>query len=161
MVTIGDFEGKHEIAKNDFTQPKILSYIQDYEQYYAVKLLGVELYDLWVIDPSVIPFDAITNPFNFQSNCGKIYQSKGIRYMLTGFIYFNYVTDLRTQQTLGGAVSKANENSGVATHVQSLAWQRYNESVYTYEAIQAFIRENKVDYPTFRGEELEVANPYF
>jgi len=161
MVTVGDFIGKYESAVNDFTQAKILLYIQKYEKHYALKLLGVDLYNLWVVNPLIPPFDAITNPFVFQSSCGTIHESIGIKDMLTGFIYFHLVNDIRSQQTLGGSVSKANENSMQNTSIQSGAWERFNSSVYTYEAIQAFICEHLTDYPTFKGVEQDIIIPYF
>lgn len=161
MVTAGDFIGKFEVAVNDITQPNLLIYIDRYEEYFATVLFGKELYDLWAVDPDAVPYNALTEPFIFQSSCGVVHQSKGIRDMLTGFIYFNYTRDIRTQQSLGGAVAKANENSMTSTSAQSFNWQRWNESITTFYAIQSYIRENIDLYPTFKGQELDLIIPYF
>ena len=161
MVLVSDFVGKHQVAVNDFTTPQLTAYIDRYEQRYLIELFGQDLFNLWVIDPLVAPYYLLTNAFSFQSNCGKVYHSTGIKDMLTGFIYFHYVTDLVARQSVGGAVVKANENSSSASGVQSLAWQRHLESNTTYIAIQEQIKDNLVDYPTFRGVKQKDVIPYF
>jgi len=161
MVVIGDFTGKYEVAVNDITQTKLLSYITRYEEFYTVMLLGKELYDLWVVDPDAPPFDTITPAMIFQDSNGVVYDSKGIRDMLTGFIYFEYTKDVRTQQTLGGAVAKSNENSVDTSTAESFIWQRYNDSLDTFNAIQVFIDENSEDFPTYKGSKLGYLIPFF
>lgn len=161
MVLVSDFVGKHQVAVNDFTLPKLMAYIDRYEQRYLIELFGQDLYDLWVIDPLVAPYDLLTNPFTFQSSCGTIYHSTGVKDMLLGFIYFDYVTDLNVSQSVGGAVLKANENSNKSTGTESLAWQRHIESVTTFKAIQERIKDNLEDYPTFKGVEKMDVIPFF
>lgn len=161
IITTSDFVGKHELTINTFTTAKLQSYIDRYENEYISKLLGVELKDLYLVDINASPYDSITNPFILQSSCGKIYDSKGIKSMLLGFIYFDYTRDILTSQTITGAVRAQNENSDSPSVFESLSWQRFNEAVITYEAIQWYICENLTDYPTFKGVEQKPINPYF
>jgi hypothetical protein len=163
MITINnvDFKGKFELTLGEFTSQKLTDYIGRYQNEFTIELLGVELYDLYVANSGNPEFVIIEDPLIFQSNCGKIYKSLGMKDMLLGFIYFMYGRDLPTQQTVTGAVKQSNENSMPPSNVNALLWQRYNESVQSYEAIQAYIRENIDTYPTFRGMRNQAIIPYF
>jgi hypothetical protein len=163
MITINnvDFKGKFELTLGEFTSQKLTDYIGRYQNEFTIELLGVELYDLYVANSGNPEFVIIEEPLIFQSNCGKIYKSLGMKDMLLGFIYFMYGRDLPTQQTVTGAVKQSNENSMPPSNVNALLWQRYNESVQSYEAIQAYIRENIDTYPTFRGMRNQAIIPYF
>jgi len=163
MITINnvDFNGKFELTLGEFTSQKLTDYIARYQNEFTIELLGVELYDLYVANSSNPEFVIIEDPLIFQSNCGKIYKSLGMKDMLMGFIFFMYGRDLPTQQTVTGAVKQSSENSMHPSNVNALLWQRYNESVTSYEAIQAYIRENSDVYPTFRGVKNESIIPYF
>lgn len=163
MITINnvDFKGKFELTLGEFTSQKLTDYIGRYQNEFTIELLGVELYDLYVANSGNPEFVIIEKPLIFQSNCGKIYKSLGMKDMLLGFIYFMYGRDLPTQQTVTGAVKQSNENSMPPSNVNALLWQRYNESVQSYEAIQAYIRENIDTYPTFRGMRNQAIIPYF
>lgn len=163
MITINnvDFKGKFELTLGEFTSQKLTDYIGRYQNEFTIELLGVELYDLYVANSGNPEFVIIEDPLIFQSNCGKIYKSLGMKDMLLGFIYFMYGRDLPTQQTVTGAVKQSNENSMPPSNVNALLWQRYNESVQSYEAIQSYIRENIDTYPTFRGMRNQAIIPYF
>ena len=63
--------------------------------------------------------------------------------MLKGFIYWEYVRDLLNQQTPYGGVKQMSENSVVVDTPHSLFWERYNESIKTYQAIQEYIYINQ------------------
>jgi hypothetical protein len=163
MITINntDFYGKFELTIGEFTGQKLTDYINRYQNEFTIELLGVELYDLYLANSTDPEFVIIEDPLIFQSNCGKIYKSQGMKDMLKGFIFFMYGRDLPTQQTVTGAVKQSSENSMHPSNVNALLWQRYNESVTSYEAIQAYIRENSDVYPTFRGMKNESIIPYF
>lgn len=163
MITINnvDFNGKFELTIGEFTGQKLTDYIARYQNEFTIELLGVELYDLYVANSSDPEFVIIEDPLVFQSSCGKIYKSLGMKDMLLGFIYFMYGRDLPSQQTITGAVKQSSENSIYPSNVSALLWQRYNESIESYEAIQAYICENISTYPTFRGIKNEAIIPYF
>jgi len=163
MITITpiDFVGRFETHISEFSETKMQSYIDDKAIIIVNELMGVDLFNLW--NGSALPiYEALTNPFIMQDNCGNIYESKGIKEMLLGFIYFFYHRDIMTQQSINGAVVNANENSDKATFENSMIWKRYNDSVVTYNAIQRYIEQNKVDYPTYKGiPSAGVIIPYF
>jgi hypothetical protein len=162
MVATSDFIGKFQVTVNEFTVSKLQLYIDRYEENYLRELLGLELYDLYIATPLDPLFVAIESPFVFQSTCdNQIYESQGMKDMLTGFIFFMYTRDLYSSQSIVGTVKQSNENSTIPTNVSALLWQRYNESILSYDAIQQYIRENLTDYPTFKGVEKDAIIPYF
>jgi hypothetical protein len=163
MITINntDFTGKFELTIGEFTSQKLTDYIARYQNEFTIEMLGVELYDLYVANSANPEFVLLEDPLIFQSYNDKIYKSLGMKDMLMGFIFFMYGRDLPTQQTVTGAVKQSSENSMHSNNVSSLLWQRYNESVTSYDAIQAFILENSSDYPTFRGITNQPIIPYF
>jgi 16S rRNA C1402 N4-methylase RsmH len=68
---------------------------------------------------------------------------------LLGLIYFQYVKDNKTKQTMNGAVSQQTEVSTPSDN--TFLYQRYNDAVRTYQAIQIYINDNIDIYPTFAG----------
>lgn len=151
FTTVSDYVNKFEIHTNGVNTTKLTDYITRYEASYLVDLFGVELYNSWradidggVPDPlNLFLFD----PFYYQDCI--ILKSRGIKDMLLGFIYFEFLKDLKTQQTISGGVKIKGENSTKAgyTNVQ----QRYNESIDTYDAIRDYCIIKCSDYPTFLG----------
>jgi hypothetical protein len=157
MATIlyTDFIGKFEQTVNQYTEDKLTAYIERYQTIYLIEMLGKELYDLYVqglIDEDPI-YQFIENDFIEQSSCGEILNSRGIKDMLLGFIYFEYQRDAKTQQTINSAVKMKGENSERAGNYNTNIFGRYNESIDTYKAIQQYCMDNYSDYPTFKGIE--------
>ena len=163
-ITTTDFIGKFEVTTNEFTSTNLVEYISRYQKLLTVELLGVELFDLYEANPTDPEFVLIENPLTFQTDNGMIYESLGLKNMLVGFIYFMYTRDLYSRPSIVGVVKPSNENSTTPTNVSALLWQRYNESVNSYEAIQEYIKENDSVYTTFatfRGVQKDVIIPYF
>ena len=161
MIVVAEFRGKFELAINNNTTSKIQSYIDRYEDIHLIELLGKELYDLFIANPADPEFLAISEPFTFQSDCGKVWQSQGMKSMLLGFVYFMYTRDNKTTQTTAGVVKLKADLSSVPSNMSTMNWQRYNESVDTYDAIQAYILDNESDYPTFKGVNKQYIIPNF
>lgn len=163
MVTIstGSFVGKFEVSINVFTTPKLQQYIDRYSTKYLYDMLGEELFLLWNAGAGTPIYDKLTNPFIFQSRCGKVYESKGIEDMLLGLIYWHYVTDITTKQSINGGIKNSNENSKDASFVLANVHDRYYESLLTYRAIQAWVIDNSIDYPLFNGNCIDMVIPYF
>ena len=156
LIIAVDFTGKYEVHISQFTADKLQEYIDRYETSILNKLLGVELYNLFIaniVSPTPLPiYNKIFLPFIEQTDCGEILESKGMKDLLTGMIYFYYVRDQYTQMSTLGAVKNKGENSESTTYVMSGLNARWNEAVETYDAIQRYIELNKsVDYPTFKG----------
>ena len=101
FVTSSEFNNKFELSVGMYSDDKIQAYIDRYEESYLVQLLGVELYNLFIADldvsnvPQASRFVKIFNPFNEQV-AFSLMMSKGIKDMLMGFIYFEYLKDLIT-----------------------------------------------------------------
>lgn len=163
-VNSTDFVGKFEIHQGMYDTSNINAYIQKYELRYLVEMLGVELYNLYYADantnPNKIPADPlflyIYNPFQYQNGMEywTLLYSYGIKEMLLGFIYFEFMKDFITASTLAGVVTQKSENSeGAITTI----YGKYNDAVKTYRAIQTYILYNSGSYPKFRGQAKQYA----
>ena len=74
--------------------------------------------------------------------------------MLKGFIYYHYLLDDPLKSTTVGVVVQKNETSD-NVGMNGITNSRYNESVDTFKAIQSYINDNSVSYPTYNGQELK------
>lgn len=162
LVAFTDFVGKYELSINEENEPKIQLYIDRLENLLLNELFGVDLFTLW--DGSANPiYTTLTTPFMFQDeNCmGKIWESKGIVDMLTGFIYWEYSKDAYTQQTIDGAQKNTGENSLNSTFIMANLQGRYADALNTYEAIQAYIKKGSDVYPEFKEVQKHIVIPFF
>ena len=154
FVTINDFTGKFALSTGMYANTNIQSYIDRYEDIYLTELLGVKLYDLFIADlvsnvPVTAKYTKIFNAFKEELDI-RLIISKGMKDMLVGFIYFEYMKDSITQTTPIGVVKQSTENSTpISAHTP--IYLRYNESVKNYRAIQDYIMQNLSTYPLFRG----------
>jgi hypothetical protein len=156
IVSIQDFTGKYQVSTGMYDQARLQDYINRYEPRYLKQLFGVSLYNDFQSDllnnvPQSPNFLILFNPlsedmgYNFYYFNG-IYEgvnqidSEGIKEMLKGFIYFEYVKDLSNQITPIGLVKPDNENSTVANTLFSMMYTRYNEAIRSYNSIRDFIR---------------------
>ncbi len=146
-----DFVNKFEIHTMGANDTKLQAYIDMYEVDYLVDLFGVELYELFIANPNDVIYSRLLDPILFQTNCGKIYNSKGIKDMLLGFVFFEFQRDSRVQQTINSAVKIKSNVSERADVLSMNLYGRFNESIETYKAIQEYLQENSTDYPTFMG----------
>ena len=156
ILSIQDFTDKYQVSTGMYDQAKLQDYIKRYEPRYLKELFGITLYNDFQSDllnnvPQSPNFLVLFNPlsedmgYNFYYFNG-IYEgvnqldSEGIREMLKGFIYFEYVKDLSNQITPIGLVKPDNENSTVANTLFSMMYTRYNEAIRSYNSIRDFIR---------------------
>ena len=160
LVNLLSFSGKYELSITEENGGKIQSYIDRLEVDLLNELLGVELYDLYIgsLDPI---YTKLTGKFTFQDECSKIWISKGILDMLTGFIYFEYSRDAYTQQTIDGAQKNTGENSVNSSFVMSNLHGRYADALSSYETIQHYIKQNLLVYPEFNGVKKYPFIPFF
>jgi hypothetical protein len=145
---------KFELPIGLYSTQKIDKYIERYEKDYLMELLGVELCNLLLEDvsgqvPTTEKYLKIYEPFYEQISFTYM-NSKGMKDMLMGFIYFQYTKDLITQITPVGVVKPQEQNSKVIT-AHTPIYLKYNESIKTYNAIQEYILFNMSDYPEFKG----------
>jgi hypothetical protein len=149
IVQIDDFVGKYELHTGMYDQAKLQEYINTYETRYLVELFGEKLYNEFISDltPSNVPrspnFQFVFNSFYQNINLHTIIQSDGIKTMLKGFIYFEYMKDTTNQVTPNGMVIPSNENSTTASTLYSMMYARYNEAIRSFKAIQTRIMINQ------------------
>jgi len=159
IVLLTNFVGKYELSITEESGLKIQQYIDRLEVGFLRELFGLELYNLW--NGSALPiYTDLTVPLVFQE-CGKIWESKGIIDMLTGFIYFEYSRDAYTQQTIDGAQKNEGENSLNSSFTMANLQGRYSDALTSYEAIQEFVCKNSVTYPSYKGVKKYPFIPFF
>lgn len=159
ILTIADFgTGKFELSTGMYDLAKIQEYIDKYEKKYLLHLLGAELYAEFNADliagggyPTEQRFIDIWEPFEIDYSL-EIIISEGIKEMLRGFIYFEYVKDLENQITPAGMVKPMPENSENPGTLFSLMYTRYNDGCKTYKSIQKRICIYRSDYVKFNGK---------
>jgi hypothetical protein len=162
IVQLTDFNtGKYKLAVNRFTTADVTTFIEQREREYLIRLLGAELYALFIADLTGTPsepqgarfvaiFDA--NAWDYDTNEPLI--SDGIVEMLKGIIFYHYVKDNNAYHTITGLVSNNNENSTPETKDKGMQYitQLYSNALETYSAIQRYISENSSTYPEFNGK---------
>jgi len=159
IVINSEFVGKYALNLNQYNIDKIDSYIEKYEKYYFSNMLGAELYALFIADldvnnvPQTTIYENIFNSFIRDYN-STVSTSNGIKEMLLGFIFYHITSDMVVNQTSIGGTKAKNENSTVMGKNASIT-TRFNEAVDTYKAIQCYILDNSVDYPTFNGQPIK------
>jgi len=163
ILTISDFpKGKYELHTGMYDQARIEDYIERYETRYLVQLFGKALYDEFITDlnagggtPTEARFLKLWEPL-FIDCPGRhgVIQSEGIKEMLKGFIYYEYVQDLINQMSSIGNVVPVGENSEKATTLYNTMFARYNEAVKSWRTIQYEICfENPSEYHNFSGNQ--------
>ena len=78
--------------------------------------------------------------------------SNGIKEMLLGFIYFEFVKTQSVHNTTTGNVIAQNEVSVQADWNSTEVYNNYNEAINSYRAIQIYINENSSIYPEYNGK---------
>lgn len=151
IVVKTDFKGEYNVSKTCYDQ--LSFYIEKYEKYYLLKLLGAELYDLFIADltvtdpqvPQTQRFIDVFDAFNIdESNC--VVQSEGIRVMLTQFIYFHYVRENQVENTANGTVGNNTELGTPKPYFGNIV-QVYNQAIDNSSTIQWYIYDNNSTYP--------------
>lgn len=154
-----DFDsGRYEIPTNTFQEESLEDYIDMVESTYLPQLFGVELYDLFITDltgtpsvPQSARFLQIFNAFNDQTD-GCLTQSKGMKVMLQGFVYYLYPRDRVTRITTDGIKVTTGENSDNITGIGHSLTSRYNDGIEAFQAIQKYMCTIDPDtYPEFEG----------
>jgi len=163
-ITYADFgKGKYELHKGMYEQQKINQYIDKYEKSYLIKLLGVDLFNLFVADLDPVTFKPVTpiylalyDSFEYDDSCN-IVISEGMIDVIKGFVYFQYLKDQTNQVWVSGSVQPVGENSDNVSTLNMMIYTRYNDSIRSYKAIQQYICDNLNDYTDFNGKSLKTA----
>lgn len=184
ILETADFSqrGKYYIPFNQNlcgSEEELQAYIDRYEKRYLIDLLGCDLAELFIADLfGGVPQDPIyqaiyeeicvdlTEGFNsiYYGTCGckpKRIISRGMKSMLMGFIFFEFMRDQPFQKGNTGVTVGMAENSEYAPFSKWGIDQYYNESISDYQNIQYFIYENQEDYSQFNGVKKEIATTLF
>lgn len=155
-----DYKGSVRISQNGLDKSILQDYLTEKESEYLRELLGCELYDLYVADsvdgvPQNTPYTTIFNPLCLPSGDCKQGRSRGIKDMLIGFMYFEYVRD---QHQINSSIG-VSKSIGVASELlnpdNTMVKRIYNKSIIDYQVIQYYICQNIGDFPTYNGVKKE------
>lgn len=154
ITSTSDYIGQYTINLNKHNVNNVQACIDSVEELALLELFGVDFKDIvlqGVVDLDPI-YEQLYNPFVFQDSCDRIWQSKGVKEMLLGFVYFEWFATHSVAVVLDGQRENESENSKVASSLRANNEKRYNDAVKTYRAIQAYINENLDIYPEFKGQ---------
>jgi hypothetical protein len=158
LIDTDDFVGKWSIATDDYTDDHLNDYINTYEKRFLVFLLGSELFDLFQADlvaqvPQTARFISIFNEFYIDDgSC--VFVSEGMKKMLLGMVYFQYVRDQSLKNTVSGTVRNQAELATQQPAFNSVV-QRWNQSTDTFQNIQWYICDNSTTYPEYNGQLIQ------
>tara|TARA_R110001606_G_scaffold85719_6_gene194308 strand:- start:1523 stop:2029 length:507 start_codon:yes stop_codon:yes gene_type:complete len=159
FLTIDDFNfGKYELGRGSYDVTRLQDYINSFEQRYLTDMLGADLYAEFKADvilgtgyPTEVRFQKIFDAFSIDHHW-TILHSGGIIEMLKGFIYYEYTKDQIVAMTNIGNVRPVGENSEIPSTLYTQIYNRYNEGIRSYRAVQCYILDNKVDYDGYNGQ---------
>ncbi len=152
LVQTTDFVGEYKVSQSIYDS--LTKYIEKYEEYYLIRLMGVDLYNLFVADltvttpqqPQTQRFLDIYNPFNLdEGRCIK--SSEGMVKTLVQLIYFHYVRDINYEQTDSGVMRTTSEVSNILAYQGYNLLEAYNDGVKNYKEIQWYICDKSDVYP--------------
>ena len=191
LIDTEDFQNEEEYGKYYIpfntnlcgSEEQLKGYIKRYEEDYIYQLLGVQLGTLFIADlvnqvPQSPIYQAIYNPIkkdlpnnniyiNYSYKCGcqnHMILTQGMKSMLMGFIFFEYMRDQPYFKDLTGVNKKKSENSNRASFGEWGIDQFYNESISDYQQTQYYILIEKNDngiYQEFNGKHKEIATTLF
>jgi hypothetical protein len=160
LINTTDFVGKYAIAQNSFS--KLGQFITDYETNYLYDLLGKTLADAFIATvsnnlPVGASYLAIYNVIELDLGY-RIERNEGMKNMLLGFIYFEFMRKDPIKSTIAGQSLNSIEN-GVPVIDSWGMTSIYNSSVNNYQIIQYYINQNLTDYPNYKGQYKGLGSP--
>ena len=157
IVKPSEFTGFYKDSQNSYSKAELQLFIDKFEKLYLCRLLGADLYEDFINDlvdgvPQSQKYVDIFNAFcKSEGRC--LYQSEGMKEMLKGFIYYEYVTTQNFQNTIAGTQRNESDNATQVsvTNLYRNSEQRFNLGVETYRSIQWLICE---DYDTYFNDTI-------
>ena len=152
-------EGEFSIPQNQYT--KLDKFISKYEEYYLLRMLGLDLYNTFKADltpttpqiPITLIYTTIFNKLSFEEgNC--LYISEGIKEMLIQFVYYHFMLESEYKKTISGVVKQESELATNQKYEGFNLISSHNNGVKNYNIIQNYINFNSDIYPTFKGVNL-------
>jgi len=160
IINTTDFVGIHKIAQTSFTELDL--FITRFEEKYLIEVLGFELFTLFKANltagvPTNPIYIAIFNAIRMDDgNC--VYQNNGMKSMILGFVWFEYMATQKFKQTASGTVANQIDVAQNLSFDDMGGYKNYNDSVNDANVIQWYINKNLSDYPTFAGQKQEIAH---
>jgi len=153
-----DFTGFYQLALNQYAVDQIQGFIDEFERPALNDLLGAELSQILIDDSgSGEPVDEdllkIFNPFDLDLNCETVH-SGGIKKYLLGIVFYKFVHTNRLKPSINGGLAKRKVEASEIVNYRPESTSRYNQSIDTGRAIQAYIMENMDKYESFKGKRL-------
>jgi hypothetical protein len=149
FVTPTDFKtGRNAVAQNIHNVDNLQQYIDDIEKTVVYELFGVTMGGAIYNDPLLFP--ELQEPF-FEEIEDVFTESKGLKHVLTGIIFFLYERDRVVKSTNTGAKSTKGSVGEQHGFNSFDSYTRYNNSITSYEAIQKKCMSDKLAYPDFKG----------
>ena len=153
LISSDDFKGRFAIPQSTVQVGKLDAFINDTEENYLNDLMGAILYADFksnLTNPGPPPttatnkskptnagYLAIYNSFNADYG-SKLYRSKGMVAMLLGFIFFDYMRQVKFKTTEKGIIVNG-VDTGNPVVIGNL-YSYLNDATETYQAIQTYIQ---------------------
>lgn len=177
LLTVADFVTYFSIPVSVAreTEADLQVYINRFEKYYIVKLLGATLGELFIADLAnasqedrfvVIedefyldnPNSCYSDYFGYYYTEGSVIISRGMADMLKGFIFYEYVSANQAKLSQNGVTVSVDEGGTIQSPQNGyrFAEKKFNECLQTFRAIQWYIRQyapsnTDYEYPEFNG----------
>lgn len=161
IINTTDFVGQWHIAQGSFSQ--LGNFITQFEKGYLYKLMGKTQADEFIDDltnyvPVTQKYLDIYNPINYELSDGCFLVNDGMKNMMLGFIWFEYMRYTKAQSTISGNVANANENSREVGFTELNIGNRYNDAIQSFKVIQEYCLEDEITYPDFEGVKLDFSH---
>ena len=164
LIVKADFTGKYKIAQDNYSV--VDSYIAKFEELYLIDLLGVDLFNLFKLDvtayaPVTAKYLALYNTIRLDdTGTNTIRISEGMKAMVLGFVYFEYMRDMKYKATPSGTVTGVAEVSRETAFEENNIYGRYNSSLASYRTIQWYIENNEAgyEYDEYNGQPKKLVN---
>jgi hypothetical protein len=158
MILIpSDFQGVFKIGQSSDLQ----AFIDKYEPMYLMNLLGIDLYlefkddfDKVKREPKEEIYKEIFKPILDE----KYGYSEGIKEMLRGFIFFEYVRVNKFKVTESGVHVSRSDSTREPGFTEFNIYNYYNGSIKSYKVIRKYLIDNSEVYPKFNGVDKQIAH---
>lgn len=160
IVLNTDFVGEYSVSQSCYDS--LNNYIEKYEKDFLIKLLGAELYGLFIADldnsipqvPQTTRFIDLYNSFDIDdSNC--VRTSEGLKKSIVQYVYFYYTRNINFSPTDSGIMRTVSEVSQILPYNGFNLVESYNQSIKNYKEIQWYICDKPTIYPEENTQKLE------
>ena len=161
LVSSTDFTGYYKLPINTRNTSELNEVISLKERLYLNKVLGVDLAQLFIDDlTNQVPVTQIyldiynAIQIDYQSS---VIQNNGMKEMIKGFIYAEFIDKQEKQQTTVGAKHNDSANAQMVGAQGGRMQEMFNEAVNSSQVIQHYINTNWASYPDYNGQEINFA----